>query len=408
MCFNAQSGTGRTGLAEDNNVDTKLAVAYETLRRREHELITNLLDVLPKIDSLNQEGVGQVRDALFHADHPYLVVFVGPFSSGKSSLINALLGDDVLPVGPIPTTDKIAILRWGEQSDTMRAGEVDTIFHPSPLLRKVSFVDTPGLESVFQKHEETTRKFLHRSDAVLLVMLATQAMTQHNLDYLRMLREYGKTVIVVINQVDLLSPEEAASVRQYVSDQSQQQLGFKPEIWLVSAKLGAAAREGDTLDEAQWKASGLEQIENYVDDQLSDVARLRQKLQTPLQIAQNVNQTALNALRSNQAALDQYQNIADNIEQQLAAQKREQERIVREVTDEVGQKFGAAAMNGSEAIRDMFRFTKALGSVGRGFLELIGLGRLARAGLGGSYTRTAFEAHKAFEPINELPIVSGK
>ena len=108
-------------MAEDHNVDTKLATAYESLRRREHDLITNLLDVLPKIDSLNQEGVGQVRDALFHADHPYLVVFVGPFSSGKSSLINALLGDAVLPVGPVPTTDKITILRWGEQSSSSKS-----------------------------------------------------------------------------------------------------------------------------------------------------------------------------------------------------------------------------------------------------------------------------------------------
>lgn len=392
-----------------DNVESKLAVAYESLRRREYELITNLLDVLPKIDSLDQERVGQMRDALFHADHPFLMVFVGPFSSGKSSLINALLGDeDLLAVGPVPTTDRITILRWGEEADKMRSGEVDTVFHPSPLLRKVSFVDTPGLESVFQKHEETTRKFLHRSDAVLLVMLATQAMTQRNVDYLRMLREYGKHVIVVINQADLLSPQEAEAVKQYVIDQSQLQLGFKPEVWLVSAKQGRAAREGEPLNEDLWKASGLEQIEDYVDDQLSDVARLRQKLQTPLVIAQNVNQTALDAVRSNQTALDQYQNIADNIDQQLAAQKREQERIVREISEEVSGKFGEAAMRGSEAIHEIFRLTKALGSVGRGAAELVGLGGLARRSQGGSYTRTAFETHRVFEPINELPAVSGK
>ena len=52
-------------------------------------------------------------------------------------LINALLGtEDLLAVGPVPTTDRISILRWGEDTQRMDSGgEVDTIFHPSPLLK---------------------------------------------------------------------------------------------------------------------------------------------------------------------------------------------------------------------------------------------------------------------------------
>ena len=107
----------------------KLAVDYEALRRREHELITRMLDVLPKIDGLEEDRVAQVRDALFHADNPYLIVFVGPFSSGKSSLINALLGEyDVLPTGITPTTDRITMLRREEQIQRVRPGVLDTIF----------------------------------------------------------------------------------------------------------------------------------------------------------------------------------------------------------------------------------------------------------------------------------------
>jgi ribosome biogenesis GTPase A len=395
------SGQGKV-LANDNH-DAKLATDYEAIRRREYELITSLLETLPKVDNLDEERVSQARDALFHADHPFLAVFVGPFSSGKSSIINALLGEtDLLPVGPIPTTDHITILRWGEQPQRMRSGEVDTVFHPSQLLKKLSFVDTPGLESVFQKHEETTRKFLHRSDVVFLVMLATQAMTARNLEYLQMLQDYGKTVIVLINQADLLSPEEAESVRKYVTEQSQSQLSVKPEVWLISARKGLEARKQGTLDQELWQASGLNRIERYVDEQLSDVARLRQKLQTPIQIIQNVNQSALTSLRTNQAALDQYRSISENLDGQLAAQKRELERNIRDITEEVSAKFGAAAMRGSEAIRDIFRFSGALGSLLRGLLELVGLaGVVVRRS--GSYIGTEFEKHKAFEPIKELP-----
>jgi predicted GTPase len=76
----------------------------------------------------------QVRDALFHTNHPFLMVMVGPFGSGKSSIINALLGSEVLDVGPIPTTDHIVILRRGTDVQRSRAGDVETVFHPSPLL----------------------------------------------------------------------------------------------------------------------------------------------------------------------------------------------------------------------------------------------------------------------------------
>ena len=387
--------------------NSKLATDYEAIRRREYELITGLLEVIPRIDGLEEAQVAQMRDALFHADHPYMMVFIGPFSAGKSSLIDALLGEhDLLPIGPTPTTDRISILRWGEEPSRNRSGEVDTVFYPSPLLQKVSFVDTPGLESVFQRHEEITRRFLHRSDTVLLVMLATQAMTARNVDYLRLLKDYGKNVILVINQVDLLTPEEIETVKEYVLDQSKVHLGFKPEIWLMSAKQAMEARLPDgTLDAELWQASGLAQIEQYVDSQLSDRERLKQKLQTPLQIVQNVHQSALHHVRGDQTALDHYQNITQNIDQQLTVFKREQDKIVKAVDEEISDKFGEATQRGSEAITEMFGLSRAFGSVARGLLELIGLARLLRRR---SYTRTEFERHKAFEPLRELTAVSDK
>ncbi len=390
------------------NVETKLATEYETIRRREHELITGLLDILPKVDNLGEERLGHMRDALFHADHPFLIVLVGPFNSGKSSIINALLGEpELLPIGPVPTTDKITILRWGEQTQRLSGGDAaDTLLYPAPLLQKVSLVDTPGLESIFQKHEQITRQFLHRADVVLVVMLATQAMSASNLGYIQQLKEYGKKVILVINQADLLSPEEVETVHDYVVDQSQSRLGFKPDVWLVSAKQGQAARHDGELDKAAWKASGLSRIEEYLDDQLNDVARLRQKLQTPLQIAKNVNQAALSAVLTNQSALDQYQGITANIELQLAAQKRDQDKAVRDINTELTEHFESIAKRGSEAIQDIFRFNNAFRSLWGGILELIGLSRVLRRG--GSYTNVAFEQHKAFDPVRELPVIADK
>jgi small GTP-binding protein len=394
----------------DESNDTRLATRYETIRRREYELITELLELLPKIDTLEEDRVVQVRDALFHADHPFLMVFVGPFSSGKSSLINALLGDDdLLAVGPVPTTDRISILRWGDEPQRMdSAGEVETVFYPSPLLQKVSFVDTPGLESIFQKHEQTTSRFLHRSDVVILVMSATHALSHRTIEYLQRLREYGKKVIVLINQTDLISDEDAETVREYVQEQSHDRLNFKPEVWLVSARKGMQSRANGELDDALWQQSGLHQIEQYVDRELGDVERMRQKLQTPLQISQNVHRVALEAVKENQKVLDQYQGIAENVQQQLAAYRREQEKIVREINEEISEKFGAAALRGSEAIREIFQLSRAVASVWRGFMDVTGLAQLFRRGEGRSYIRLAFERHQVYEPVAQLPEIVDK
>jgi ribosome biogenesis GTPase A len=390
--------------------ETKLVQEYESIRRREYELITDLLTVLPRIDNVGEQRIAQVRDAMFHADHPYLMVLVGPFSSGKSSIINALLGaPDFLKIGPIPTTDRISILRYGDEPQNMATpGEVDTVFYPSPLLRKVSLVDTPGLESVFKEHGELTRKFLHRADVVLLIMLATQAMSQGNLETLQMFREYGKKVIIVINQADLISEEEQESVKQFVIDNSRERLGVDPTVWMVSARKGLEAKQGDEINEELWKESGLDQIKSYIERQLNDVERLRQKLQTPLQIVQNAQQGALAAVRQNQATFDRYRNITDNIDQQLTTQKHELEKTVRETIAEVEARFRTTGDRSKEAILDIFQFSRALGSLGRGLTELTGIARLLRRGDTPTFMETTFKRYKVFEPIDEIPGVVDK
>lgn len=385
--------------------EPKLIQDYEAIRLREYELITDMLEVLPRIDNIGEQRIGQVRDAMFHADHPYLMVLVGPFSSGKSSIINALLGEeDFLRIGPVPTTDRISILRWGEDAQNMgTAGGADTVFYPSPLLRKVSFVDTPGLESIFKDHEETTRKFLHRADVVLLVMLATQAMTQSNLEYLQTFKEYGKKVIIVISQADLINESERETVLQYVKDQSKDKLGFEPDVWLVSARKGIEARKDGVLNDALWKESGLNKIEDYVNEQLGDADRLRQKLQTPLQIVQTVHQGALTHVRENQSTFDRYRNITDNIDQQLAAQKRQQEKTVRDVNQEVESRFRLAGERSADAILEIFQFSRAFSSLGRGLMELFRLSQLLRRDDTPSYMQGVFNRYHVFDPIDEIP-----
>ena len=384
-------------------MSTKLLDHYETIRRQEHDEITELLDTLSRVDGLPDAEMEQARDALFHTNHPFLMVIAGPFGSGKSSVINALLGEEVMEVGPIPTTDHIVILRKGPDIQRTRAGDVETVFHPSPLLANLSLVDTPGLESVFRTHDEVTRRFLHRADVVVLVMIATQVLTASNLEYLQELKAYGKRVIVVVNQVDVLEPDEREQVREFVLEQARLHLGIEPKVWLVSARQAMAAQQETPRDEILWDESGFADIEDYIRRTLGNVERFRQKLETPVQICQNVTKTALALVQEQQAALDLHRKTNDNIEAQIVQARREQQQTVDDALHEIENTWNEAAARGSQAIGDLFQFSRGFSSIFRGLGEMIGIGALVRRFQGRTRAESAFDQHKVRETFDQIP-----
>jgi GTPase SAR1 family protein len=388
---------------EVESVSGKLLAQYEAVRRQEHEEITALLETLGRVDSLPENEMEQVRDALFHTNHPFLMVMVGPFGSGKSSIINALLGGEVLEVGPIPTTDHIAILRRGSDVQRSRAGDIETVFHPSPLLENLSLVDTPGLESVFRTHDEVTRRFLHRADVVILVMIATQVLTASNLEYLQQLKVYGKRVIVAVNQVDVLEPSERDQVRDFVQEQSRLHLGVEPLIWLVSARQALEAQQEMPRDEILWDESGFADIEAYIKETLGDVERFRQKLETPVQVCQNVTKSALALVQEQQAALDTHRKTVENIDAQIEQGRREQQKTVDDALTNIENTWNEASARGSGAIGDLFQFSRGIGLFFGGLGEIIGVGRLMRRFQGRTRAETAFEQHKVRETLQQIP-----
>ncbi|MHB8626123.1 MAG: dynamin family protein [Aggregatilineales bacterium] len=365
--------------------------------------MTALIETLGQVGGLPPEQLDQARDALFHADHPFLIVLVGAFNTGKSSLINALLGESVLGVGPTPTTDRIVIVRQGPAVQRLTSGDVDTIFHPASLLERASLVDTPGLESVFTGHDDVTRRFLHRADMVWMVMLATQAMSQKDTESLQALRAYGKRIVLVINESDLLDSDQRATLRDFVKQQAQAILGAEPDVWLTSAKWAIEAEQSTPRDETRWAESGFAEIERFISASLSDAARVRQKLETPLQIARHVLVTAQAQVRDEQQALTAYRQSAQNVRAQIDQANREQRATVQQTVDQIDTAFAETERRGEAAIRATFQLSHAGRLVGSGFSQLIGLARLFRRFGARTAARTAFDAQQVSEPLTQVP-----
>ncbi len=386
-----------------SKADSKLLAHYTRLRRQEHELLNKLIETLEQVDNLPEAHMEQMRDALFHTDYPFMMMLVGPFSAGKSSFINAILGESVLEVGAIPTTDHIHVLRHGPQVQKAKSGDATLIFHPNALLESLSFVDTPGLESVFEKHDAITRKFLHRADLVLLVMVSTRVLSASNLGFLQELKGYGKRTIIVINQIDLLEEADRQTVEDFVEEQSRLHLGHEPLIWLVSSKQAMEAQKESPRDEILYDQSGFAEVEEYLAETLGDRERIKQKLETPLLIATNVLETASQQVAENQVTLSDHRNTLKNIELQINEAATFQRQMVETTQADIDRLWSEATQRGSEAIGELFQFSRAFGQMISGLLELIGISSLLRRF--GSRTRAeaAFDKHNVVEAIGKIP-----
>ena len=187
-----------------------------------------------------------LRQALLDLEGPFLLVVVGEFNSGKSSLVNALLGEDLLPEGPTPTPDRIQLLVYGEEGREEGEGFL-RLRKPHPLLRTLALVDTPGTNALLEHHEVLTRTFLPRADLILFVTSADRPLTRSEAEFLRLIRDWGKKVVLVVNKADLLSEEDREAVARYVAEGARAVLGEEVPLFLVSARRGKEGRDEGLL-----------------------------------------------------------------------------------------------------------------------------------------------------------------
>ena len=290
------------------------------LRARERELLDRLDAALarfgPDVADDDRRHFHEAREQL---DGLFLLVVAGEFNSGKSSFINALLGERVLPEGVTPTTDRINLLRWGpEVTDEMLQAYLLQRTHPAPLLRDVNVVDTPGTNAVLREHEALTRDFVPRSDLVLFVTSADRPFTESERAFLEQIRAWGKKIVLVVNKIDILDdPAQRTEVVDFVRANGEALLGEAPLVLPVSAKRAMQARAAE--DEDAWRASGFGEVEDYLLRTLDRQERIRLKLLNPRTVGLRL------AARYKETAFERLKLLADdvatlqNVDAQLAA-----------------------------------------------------------------------------------------
>ncbi len=281
----------------------------QDLRAREQELLDRLAGALERFGTdVAADDLQRFREAREQLAGLFLLVIAGEFNSGKSSFINALLGERVLPEGVTPTTDRINLLHHGS---AVSENPVESFLlertHPAELLRELTVVDTPGTNAIIRRHEELTRNFVPRSDLVLFVTSADRPFTESERAFLEQIREWGKKIVFVINKIDILTrPEDRAEVVAYVKENASALLGETPEVFPVSARQAMEARSQDGA--GLWEQSGFVAMEEYLLRTLDQEERIRLKLLNPLNVGLRL------ASRYKQTAFERLKLLAQDIE----------------------------------------------------------------------------------------------
>ncbi|HWB40115.1 MAG TPA: dynamin family protein [Gemmatimonadales bacterium] len=281
----------------------------QDLRAREQELLGRLARALEAFGpDVQPVDLQRFREATEQLAGLFLLVIAGEFNSGKSSFINALLGERVLPEGVTPTTDRINVLRHGPEvgEQALEAFLLERT-HPAELLRELTVVDTPGTNAVIRRHEELTRDFVPRADLVLFVTSADRPFSESEREFLERIREWGKKIVFIVNKIDILAgPAEQAEVIGYVRDNAAALLGETPQVFAVSARRAVQARTQGTAE--LWEQSGFDAVEEYLLRTLDQEERIRLKLLNPLNVGLRL------AARYKEAAFERLKLLSQDIE----------------------------------------------------------------------------------------------
>jgi len=196
----------------------------------------------------------------------FYVACVGQFKRGKSTLLNALVGHEVLPIGFVPVTAVPTVVRFGNElharvrmrdrawldvampdlkeyvteernSENKKAVDGAEVFVPSPLLSSgMCFVDTPGLGSVFTENTATTQAFIPHIDAALVVVGADPPIAGEELALAEAVGRQVGDLILVINKADRTTDPEREAAAKFTREVLEKRL-HRPmgEVFEVSA-----------------------------------------------------------------------------------------------------------------------------------------------------------------------------
>jgi len=227
---------------------------------------------------------------------------LGQFKRGKSTLLNAFLGEALLPTSVVPLTAIPTFLHYGSEllvrvsyQDDRPAEEFEgksteelheilhglvteegnpsnrfgvlqvEICHPAVILKHgVVLIDTPGIGSTFTNNTEAALNFLPQCDAALFVVSADPPLTEVEAEFLKQVRSRVSRLFFIFNKIDYLDEQEKGAALEFFRKVLSEKIGLNNDlpVMCVSARRGLEAKRSN--DPALWTRSGLGEVEDHL------------------------------------------------------------------------------------------------------------------------------------------------
>lgn len=370
-------------------------VVIDSLNEDWRQAILQAIELVGGSDEkLREIGAGLANLQMRLDSGRFHLAVLGQFKRGKSTFLNALLGEALLPTSVVPLT---ALPTWIQAADKPQVrcvfqdgsfqeiniqhrediarilthyateegnpenhlGVVEiTLNYPSSFLAEgVVLIDTPGIGSTLRHNTETTLQFLPKCDAGVFLLSADPPITEIEVDFLKTVQSKIPKLFFVINKIDYLDMPGRLEVLRFLKHVLREHSAIEDEtpVFCISARAAVEARQAG--DAEKWKESGFEAVERHLIDFLVRDKRhalqsaIRQKAHDMvagallwLRLTHCSLQMPLEDLQSRMAAFEawliqmRHEHVA--IHDQLAGDRR---RLHRLLEDESGQLQSRAA-----------------------------------------------------------------
>lgn len=229
------------------------------------------------------------------------VSVIGQFKRGKSTLVNAILGEKLLPVGIVPVTSVVTRIQYGEKSvevhfdngvikpidfeelseyineqenpgNKLCVSSVSLHTTASFLKDGLTFVDTPGVGSAHKHNSDAAYAFVKESDAVIFMLSVDSPINEIEIDFLRNAKDYAAKFYFAVNKIDNVEKDELSAYLEYCRKLLCSLMDVEDVLLFpVSAKHGDGLEELKNKIQSDCKTSVKEILEDSVAMKLKDI-----------------------------------------------------------------------------------------------------------------------------------------